>query len=62
MDQWGWVGVFVMLIVIASGVFGIGRSLAGIAGDLGKIWEELHGLRGDLHRERHPREERDPVL
>lgn len=62
MDQWGLVGIFVMLLIIAAGISGVLRALAGIAGDLGKIREEIQGLRSDLYDERHPREERDPFL
>lgn len=60
MDQWGWFGVFVLLIIVAGGIGQVVSALAGIAGDLAKIRAEIQGLRGDLNRERHPREERDP--
>jgi len=58
--EWGFFGLFIILIIIASGIAGVLRALAGIAGDLGKIYEEIQGLRHDLYRERHPRDERDP--
>ena len=62
MSQWDWgfLGIFIMLIIIAGGISDVRRALAGIAGDLGKIREEIQGLRHDLYRERHPRDESDP--
>lgn len=63
MNQWesGLLGLFIMLIIIAAGISEILRGLTRIVGDLGKICEEIQGLRDDLYRERHPRDERDPV-
>ena len=60
MDQWGLVGIFVLLIIIAVGVPTGVNNLDVIARELRKIREEIQELRSDLDRERHPRNERDP--
>lgn len=55
MDQWGLAGIFLMLIIIAGGVFGAVRALDGIAGDLSSIREEIQSLRAETR----PKEIRD---
>jgi hypothetical protein len=54
--------VLICLILIAVGVSEGLRTLSVVVRRLREIHEEMEGLRSDLHRERHPREERDPFV
>ena len=60
MDQWGLVGISVLLLIIAVGVATGVNNLDVIARELRKIRDEIQELRSGLDSERHPRDERDP--
>jgi hypothetical protein len=54
------IAVLVLLIIIAGGISEGLRGLSGVLRRLREIHEEIQGLRRDLYRERHPKEDRDP--
>jgi hypothetical protein len=59
MSEWERIAVLVLLSLIVAGISEGLRGLSGVLRRLREIHEEIQGLRGDLYRERHPKENRD---